>query len=67
MRIALKRLERETPPRSDDGELLAHLPDANDSPELALLKQRCREDLRTGFAAAVAALTPRERTLLRQH
>jgi hypothetical protein len=43
VRIALKRLERETPPRDDESELLVSLPDGNDSPELALLKQRCRD------------------------
>jgi RNA polymerase sigma-70 factor (ECF subfamily) len=68
VRIALKRLTRETlPPADDQSELLALLPDAQDSPELRLLKQRCREDLRAGFAAAMAGLSPRERTLLRQH
>jgi RNA polymerase sigma-70 factor (ECF subfamily) len=67
VRIALKRLEREASPADDQSELLALLPDANDSPELTLLKQRCRDDLREGFASALASLTPRERTLLRQH
>lgn len=67
VRIALKRLEREPPPRSGDDDDLECLPDASDSPELVLLKQRCRDDLRTGFASALAQLNPRERTLLRQH
>jgi len=67
VRIALKRLEREVAPRAGDDDVVDWLPDAGDSPELALLKQRCREDLRAGFAAALAQLTPRERTLLRQH
>jgi len=68
VRIALKRLERETAPPSDDqSELLAWLPDANDSPELRLLKQRCRSDLRAAFATALASLSARERTLMRQH
>jgi len=67
-RIALKRIERESAPSADDDrELLASLSDPGDSPELALLKQRCRDELRTGFALALAALSPRERTLLRQH
>src|SRR5262249_21137283 len=30
-------------------------------------KQRCRGELRAAFARALAALTPRERTVLRQH
>jgi len=68
VRIALKRLEREQPPAScDPGDLAAWLPDVSDSPELVLLKQRCRDDLRAAFASALAALTARERTLLRQH
>jgi RNA polymerase sigma-70 factor (ECF subfamily) len=66
VRIALNR-RRGSEPSSGDAELLACLPDAADSPELALLKQRYRNDLRLAFATAVAALTPRERTLLRQH
>lgn len=68
VRIALKRLERERQPASaDPSELAAWIPDVSDSPELALLKQRCRDDLRAGFASALAALSARERTLLRQH
>jgi RNA polymerase sigma-70 factor (ECF subfamily) len=68
VRVVLKRRERETAPASsDDDDLVALLPSTNDSPELALLKQRCRDDVRAGFASALAALTPRERTLLRQH
>jgi RNA polymerase sigma-70 factor (ECF subfamily) len=66
-RIVLKRLERETAPLAQNDDLLALLPSANDSQELALLKQRCRDDVRAGFASALAALTPGERTLLRQH
>jgi RNA polymerase sigma-70 factor, ECF subfamily len=68
VRIALKRRQRETaaPPDNQD-EIIALLPDAGDSPELAQLKKRCRSELRTIFASALAALTPRERTLLRQH
>lgn len=67
VRIALKRLEREALPTDGQSEFLALLPDANDSPELTLLKQRCRDDLRACFASVLASLTPRERTLLRQH
>jgi len=68
VRIALKRLEREHPPASaDPSELATWIPDMSDSPELALLKQRCRDDLRAAFASALAALSARERTLLRQH
>ncbi|HEX3760807.1 MAG TPA: sigma factor-like helix-turn-helix DNA-binding protein [Kofleriaceae bacterium] len=68
VRLALKRREREKPaPASDDTETLALLPAADDSPEIRVLKDRCRADVRAGFAAALASLDPRERTLLRQH
>jgi RNA polymerase sigma-70 factor (ECF subfamily) len=68
VRIALKRRERETaPPIADGSDALALFPDAEDSPELAVLKQRCSGDLRVAFGSAVATLSPRERTLLRQH
>ena len=67
VRLALKRLEREPVPADDHSEYMALVPDASDSPELAVLKQRCRDDVRSAFASALAALTPRERTLLRQH
>jgi RNA polymerase sigma-70 factor (ECF subfamily) len=67
-RIALKRLERETaPPATNQDEIMGSIPDGHDSPELALFKKCSRSDLRTSFASAVAALTPHERTLLRQH
>jgi RNA polymerase sigma-70 factor, ECF subfamily len=68
VRIAHKRREREESPHGrDDSDALAFLPAADDSPELRMLKARCRNDVRAGFAAAVAELSPRERTLLRQH
>ena len=66
VKLALKRREREGgPPASDDDPIV--LPDSGDSPQLRLLKDRCREDLRTAFALALGELEPRERTLLRQH
>jgi RNA polymerase sigma-70 factor (ECF subfamily) len=68
VRIALKRMEREDgPPLDDDSAVLALLPEDGDSPELRVLKDRCRADVKTAFAAAIATLAPRERTLLRQH
>lgn len=66
VKLALKRLTREAGPATDD-DVLDMLPDAGDSPELRVLKERCRGDLRSAFATALAALTPHERTLLRQH
>jgi RNA polymerase sigma-70 factor (ECF subfamily) len=68
VRLALKRLEREDGPASDDDSaVLELLPAAADSPELRVLKDRCRADVRTAFGAALATLSARERTLLRQH
>lgn len=68
VRTALKQREREeAPSASDDDAMLAMLPEDGDSPAMRVLKDRCREDVRTAFAAALATLAPRERTLLRQH
>ena len=68
VRRALKRIERETPPPNDDQMmLLARMPDANDGADVQLLKQRWADDFRIGFARGTAALSPRERTMLRQH
>lgn len=68
VRIALKRMQRETAPGSEDpGELLGMFPDGADTPDVGLLKQRYRDDLRRAFAESFAELTARERTLLRQH
>jgi RNA polymerase sigma-70 factor (ECF subfamily) len=60
----LSRTLRE--PLAEDYELdglLAH----DDDPELAYLKRRYSADLKRAFAAAVKALEPRERLVLRQH
>jgi RNA polymerase sigma-70 factor, ECF subfamily len=67
VRQALRRLEREEQPSPDGDEGLALLPDQADSPELRLLKEGCRAELRAAFATALAGLAPRARTLLRQH
>lgn len=65
-KLALKRREREHgPARADDP--LDLVPDANDSPQMRVLKDRCRDDLRAAFTVALGELDPRERTLLRQH
>jgi len=45
----------------------AVLPLASDDPELAHLDRLYREEFRAAFRDALAALTPRERNLLRQH
>ena len=68
VRLALKRIEREAAPSpGDDGDVLVLLPDPDDTPELRVLKERCRGELRAAFDSALAGLEPRQRTLLRQH
>jgi RNA polymerase sigma-70 factor, ECF subfamily len=66
VKLALKRRERESEPQAAD-EALMLVASPDDSPELRVLKDRCRGDLRAAFAAALGELSPRERTLLRQH
>jgi RNA polymerase sigma-70 factor (ECF subfamily) len=68
VRQALRRLEREGgPPGAEKDEVLAMVPAAGDSPELGLLVERCRDEVRAAFGLALTALSPRERTILRQH
>lgn len=68
LRIALKRVQREASPGPDDAtEFLGLLPAPDDTAELALLKHEYRTELRAAFSAGFAALSPRERALLRQH
>lgn len=50
-----------------DEAMLATVAGGNDDPELELLKSTYREEFKTAFAAAVAALSPRQRNLMRQH
>jgi RNA polymerase sigma-70 factor (ECF subfamily) len=50
-----------------DGDLFAALPSAADDPELVLLKKRYRAAFREAVTEALAALSPRERLLLRHH
>ena len=67
VRTALKRRERDRPLASADDETLGLLPAAEDSPELRLIKQRGRGELRVALEDALAGLSPRQRNLLRQH
>jgi len=48
-------------------ELVDRLPAAGDDPELRLLKTRYAEPFARAFRAAIAALEPRDRLLLKQH
>lgn len=61
VRSAKRRAAHEV---EDDGELLEQAAVADD-PEIVLLRERCRDELRAALRAAVAALDSRERTLLR--
>ena len=62
--MALRRREQGARERGD--EALAELA-SGDDPEVAALRAAAGDQLRAAFAAALAALAPRERTLLRQH
>lgn len=64
VKLALKTIEREGRAGDPVDEILAA---EGDSPELEVLKARCRGELRAGFALAIEELDERERTLLRQH
>ena len=64
VKLALKKIEREDRPADPIDEVLAG---GDDSPELAVLKARCRDDLRAAFAVAIEELDDRQKTLLRQH
>ncbi len=59
--LMLRRRTRNERPVSEDALLIA----VEGNPALALTKQAHRADLAASFQAALAALTPRERTLLR--
>ena len=65
-REAARLLERDRREPQADEEQLARELGAGDTPELAHLKQKYREDFRAAFADAVAALPHRDRLLLRQ-
>jgi RNA polymerase sigma-70 factor, ECF subfamily len=61
--ISLQRKHRREDP---DGEEALHaLADAGPSPELGLMKEIYRAEFNTAFRAAIAALEPRQRNLLR--
>jgi RNA polymerase sigma-70 factor (ECF subfamily) len=65
-RLALKHLRRArgTAPGADDDALLEERAPADD-PELACIKDSCREEFRAAFQDALSSLGERERALLR--
>jgi RNA polymerase sigma-70 factor (ECF subfamily) len=50
----------------DDGDSILRLMDASDDPEMRVLKERYRGELKVAFLDVLAALTPSDRLLLRQ-
>ena len=66
VRTALKSLRQARRDRPVDADLDA-LAAPGASPELALLRASCAADFRAALAEALAALSARDRTLLRQH
>jgi RNA polymerase sigma-70 factor (ECF subfamily) len=50
-----------------DDELFLALPGVEADPEVALLREQHASELRTAFAEAFAALSPRERLFIQQH
>lgn len=59
------RVRGNDPASRGDGELVDRI--GSEDPELQLLKDRYREAFREAFSRAMAALTPRARTMLRLH
>jgi RNA polymerase sigma-70 factor (ECF subfamily) len=49
------------------GDAPVELADALENPELAVLRERYRDQVRLAFATALRGLEPRQRTLLRQY
>jgi RNA polymerase sigma-70 factor (ECF subfamily) len=64
VKLALKKMQREG---ATDDPIEEILSGSGDSPELAVVKARCRDELRAAFAVAIEELDDRERMLLRQH
>lgn len=65
VRTLLER-KRRVRARTDEG-ALAQLAAVEPGPEAMLLRLRCRDELVAAVTASVAALSPRQRQLLRQH
>src|SRR5262249_32321867 len=63
--VDVVRADSARPERAGGDDQLADVATAGDDPELAFLKHQYREQFRAAFAAAVAALEPRDRNILR--
>src|SRR5439155_17675697 len=66
VRLAIDLLRRKRALPIDDDELAA-LPALADDPEVAHLKDRYRDELRTAIGEAIGALEARDRLLLKYH
>ena len=64
---AARDLHRADERRRDDGSEELDVLAASDDPELESLRRRYRADFRVALQGAIAALAPRQRTLLRLH
>jgi RNA polymerase sigma-70 factor (ECF subfamily) len=67
LRAALKLIKKEGRSLPLEDEAMEALPAPADDPELAYLKERYRAEFKAVFQAALAALSDRDRTLLRRH
>lgn len=67
LREAVRMRQRATPEPALDDDALIALAERSEAADLALDKQRYRDAFRISFRAALAALAPRERVLLRMN
>ncbi|HEU4535569.1 MAG TPA: sigma factor-like helix-turn-helix DNA-binding protein [Polyangiaceae bacterium] len=67
LRGAVDVLQRHDRERPAEGDVLETALGSDAGPELAHLKRLYRDEFKAAFAEAIAALSPRERRLLRQH
>jgi RNA polymerase sigma-70 factor, ECF subfamily len=67
VRAGCRLVQREQRAGTGQEDLLTALPSPEQGPELELLKARYRSEFKQAFEAAIAALEPRERVLLRLH
>jgi RNA polymerase sigma-70 factor, ECF subfamily len=65
--VARERSEQRNEVPLDEVLFTASLPAERAAPDLVLLRSQYRAEFRASFEEAVAALTPRQRNLLRQH
>jgi RNA polymerase sigma-70 factor (ECF subfamily) len=63
--VDVVRAESARPDRPAGDDVLADAATTSDDPELAFLKRHYRDEFRTAFRTAMAALEPRDRNILR--